>query len=80
MMWWDDGMGWGGWVAMALVMVAFWSLVIVAIVAIFRGLGSGSRPEDRRPRPEEILEERFARGEINADEYHARQRILRGEP
>ena len=35
--WYKDGMGWGGWIAMTLMMVAFWGLVILAVVAIFRG-------------------------------------------
>lgn len=78
MMWWDNGMGWGGWIVMTLVMVIFWALVIFGIVAIFRGVR-----EDRPPRtsadrdPMQILDERFARGEIDADEYHARQNVLR---
>lgn len=33
MMWWDDGMGWGGWTAMTLVMLAFWALVILGLIA-----------------------------------------------
>ena len=35
--WYHDGMGWGGWILMTLAMVAFWALVIVAVIAIFRG-------------------------------------------
>lgn len=78
MMWWNDGMGWGGWVVMSLVMVIFWALVIFAIVAIFRGVR-----DDRAARvsggrdPLQILDERFARGEIDEEEYHARQNTLR---
>ena len=45
MMWWNDGMGyamgWGGWVLMTVVMVAFWGLVIVGIVALFRTVTTG---------------------------------------
>ena len=77
MMWWHNGMGWGGWIVMTLVMVAFWSLVVFAVVSIFR-----SDREDRRdlirhqPDPERILDERFARGEIDVEEYQARRRAL----
>ena len=78
MMWWHNGMGWGGWIVMTLTMMAFWSLVVFGIIAIFRG--------DREPRsdraplerdPMQILDERFARGDIDIDEYHARRDALR---
>jgi putative membrane protein len=85
MMWWNDGMGyamgWGGWVLMTVVMVAFWGLVIVGIVALFRTVtATGQRPgreetDDRTAR--EILDERFARGDIGADEYRSRTAQLR---
>ena len=76
--WYQDGMGGGGWVVMILAMVVFWALAVFAVVAIFRGTrdvgpGSGSPRRDAT----EILEERFARGEIDVDEYRARMDILR---
>ncbi|WP_222593355.1 SHOCT domain-containing protein [Aeromicrobium flavum] len=62
---------------MTLAMVAFWALVVVAVIAIFRGTQStDASPSDRRD-PMQILNERFARGEINEDEYHARSTVLR---
>ena len=81
MMWnngWNNGMGWGGWIMMTLVMVAFWSIVVLGVVAMFRGTrdaGPVTRNSGRGPM--EILDERFARGEIEAYEYHARQDVLR---
>lgn len=75
---WGGWAGWSGWVVMLLVMVAFWTLVVVAVVAMFRGTRDGAtRVERERPRPLDVLDERFARGEIDADEYHARQAVLR---
>lgn len=64
---------------MTLMMVAFWGLVIFAVVAIFRGTTKGTEPAaPAAPRdPMSTLGERFARGEIDAEEYHARQAILR---
>lgn len=78
MMWWNNGMGWGGWIAMALIMVAFWSLVVFGVVAIFRGdrESSSTRASLQRD-PLEILDERFARGDIDAEEYNARRDALR---
>lgn len=77
--WYGNGMSSGGWIVMVLAMAAFWTLVVVAVMALFRG----SRNTDTAPHavgrrdPSAILEERFARGEIDAEEYHARQAILR---
>lgn len=77
--WYNDGIGWGGWIAMTLMMVLFWGLVIFAVVAISRGTTKAIRPADpAAPHdPMRILDERLARGEIDSEEYHARQAILR---
>ena len=78
MMWWNDGMGWGGWIMMTLAMVIFWALLIFGVAAVFRGIS-----EQRPARPgaerdaQQILDERYARGEIDEAEYHARQEVLR---
>jgi putative membrane protein len=82
MWWYGDGMGWAGWLMMSLTMVAFWGLVIFAVVAIFRGTSqsrhhSGSGDGDAPQDPKQILDQRFARGEIDAEEYRARQEVLR---
>ncbi len=77
---WHDGWGAGAWVAMAFVMVVFWAIVVAAIIALVRtdrghGAGPSARPPDDATR---ILDERFARGEIDADEYTRRRDLLRG--
>ena len=78
-MMWSNGMGWTGWLVMGVTALAFWGLVVVAVVALFRGTrgetASGRRGEDHDAR--QILDQRFARGEINAEEYRARQDVLR---
>lgn len=71
-------MGWGDWLAMSLMMVAFWGLVIGGIVYVVRTPG---RPRDDRPAADErtpgrILEERFARGEIDEEEFEQRRVTL----
>jgi putative membrane protein len=77
MMWYGgDGWGWGGWILMTVGMVAFWALVITAIVV------GDSRHTTRPPvsgatRAEDLLHERFARGEIDEDEYRQRMALLR---
>ena len=74
--WYHDGMGWGGWIVMTVAMVAFWALVVFAVLALFRTQRSGGSIPDRRDSMQ-ILDERFARGEIDEDEYHARSSVLR---
>ena len=76
--WYDGGVGWGGWMVMSLTMLLFWGLVVFAVVAIFRGTRDvGTGTGNARRDPKEILEERFARGEIDVDEYRARMDVLR---
>lgn len=70
--WYHDGMGWGSWLLMTLVMVVFWALVVFAAVALFRG----TEPARDRRTPDQILDKRFARGEIDAAEYRVRRDAL----
>jgi putative membrane protein len=76
MMWGWNGWSWWVWLAMSLSMVAFWGLIIWGIVALFRGSG-WSWPRHDGPDPEQILAERFARGEIDDEEYRRRLEVLR---
>ena len=65
-MWYGD-LGWGAWLAMSLGMLAFWGLVIWAVVALVRSsAGDVSR---RGATPEQVLADRFARGEIHEDDH-----------
>ena len=61
---WDGGWAWMGFgmIGMAL----FWILLIVAIVALVKGMwSSGASAERRQEKPAlDILKERYARGEI----------------
>jgi putative membrane protein len=53
-----------------------WGLAVVSVVALIRGWRSGSFSLERRS-PEQILDERFARGEIDVEEYTRRRQLLR---
>lgn len=75
--WYYNGMGWGGWLVMAFSMVAFWALVVFAVVAIFRPSRDERINHTRGQDPLDILGQRFARGEIDESEYHARLDVLR---
>lgn len=81
--------GWSGslsaweWVWMLVGLLALWTLAGAGFVAVARFLrqgGSGSRRElEAAPRlsAEELLADRFARGEIGEDEYWQRLHALR---
>src|SRR5512142_3071128 len=61
MMWWNHGWGWGDWLAMSLMMLAFWGLVIGLVVWLIRTTSSSSSRQDGRAAPaERLLDERFA--------------------
>lgn len=57
-------------------MVIFWGAILGLVVwAIAAATGRASdRPPGRTP--QDILEERFARGEITRDEFEERRRVL----
>ena len=79
MMWYGSNGGWGGWLLMTIAMVLFWALIITAVVLIVRYLVSqrltGTSAVSART-PEEVLAERYARGEIDDDEYQRRLALL----
>jgi putative membrane protein len=72
MFWYGNGMGvWGG-LLMTLSAVVLLALLVAGAVAAVRSVGRTT------PRSaEDILAERFARGEIGEDEYHRRLDTLR---
>ncbi len=77
--WYGNGMGTGGWVAMIVMMVLFWGLVIFAGMMIFRGTDRDrGRSEVQGRGALAILDERFARGEVDRDEYEERKAVLTG--
>jgi putative membrane protein len=70
------GWMWGAWgIGMMLLMLAFWGLVIVGLVLGIRWLVSQGK-ESRSDSALEILRQRYARGEINKDEFEAKKRDL----
>ena len=88
MYWYGSGMSGWGYALMTVSMILFWGAVIFGIAALVRYFGrSGQPPAAPSPpqsaespsSPERLLAERFARGEINEDEYRQRLAVLRGE-
>ncbi|MGH3677244.1 MAG: SHOCT domain-containing protein [Mycobacterium sp.] len=82
MMWYaGDGWGWISWILMAVGMVVFWAAVIAAVVLVVHYLagqrGRAASPPISSPRAEDVLAERFGRGEIDDEEYRHRLALLR---
>lgn len=83
MMNWGNGWdgGWGGWFIMFPMMLIFWGAIAWVLVVAIRHLGSTGHasPGAATGRPDaiQILDERFARGEIDAQEYRERRDALR---
>lgn len=76
---WDHswgGMGFGG-----PLMLLFWILLIVGVVLLVRWLVTGDMARPRQPDPPrnaalDLLRERYARGEIERDEFEQKRRDL----
>jgi putative membrane protein len=75
----DRGWGihpmWGWGMGMMFVMCIFWTIVIVALVFGIRWF-MAQRPRARSDAALEILRRRFARGEIEKDEFDAKRKAL----
>ncbi len=79
------GYGMNGWGYAALVIqVLFWALLVVGVAFLIRYLARGRHETPAPPPapqahqgPEQILAGRFARGEIDEEEYHRRLTTLR---
>ena len=69
---WGWGMGFG-WI----VMILFWTLIILGIVALAKWLFSMGNPGGSAgKRPLDILKERYAGGEITREQYEQMRRDI----
>lgn len=78
----DYGMGghWWGWLGMLLFWLIPILLVLVAIKYLFSGSSRFNRESrDDRAKALEVLEERYARGEINREEFLQKRNDLLGK-
>ncbi len=75
---WD--WGWGHMIFGGLMMILFWGGIILVVVLAVRWLGGGSSQGAGSQLPGkralEILQERFAKGEIDKEEFEERRRTL----
>lgn len=80
------GMGWGwGWLFWLLVLAGLIFLVVLAVRVIGGGASrsdggvSAAAQPPTRNRARELLDERYARGELTTEEYRERLQVLREE-
>jgi putative membrane protein len=72
--WYGHGMGWGAWLGMGVFWLVLLGLVVFLIVRL---LPSTDRPAAHsQDTPEEILDRRFALGEIDEQTYAAQRAAL----
>jgi putative membrane protein len=79
MNWYGHGTAGWGYGLTALIMILLGAAVIYGIVALVRHTRpNGAQGPDpvQPPTPERLLAERFARGEIDEDEYHQHRTSL----
>ena len=82
--WQEHGWGGGRWVVAIVLMVLFWGAVATIVIALVRtrshpqdGRTEASNPATPTSNAEQILHDRFARGEIDDDEYVRRHDLLK---
>lgn len=74
----DGGMG-GGPMVMMILMAALAVLLIAGLIWLVRRLSAGRRDDSAGAGdPLQVLDRRFARGEIDTDEYRERRAALGG--
>ena len=70
---WHWGFGFGHWFFGILI----WVVILLVLVGLVRGIGGfGSSDGKRNKSAREILEERYARGEIDQEEFERKKRDL----
>jgi putative membrane protein len=79
MMYWGNGVGGWGMVLMIVSGLLFWGLIIAGIVLLVRSTGRGGQQGTAATQaltPQQVLADRFARGEIDEEEYTRRLQVL----
>ena len=74
--WYGGGMGWAAWLGMGLFWLLLIGVIIFLVVRLLPSDGSQGVGGGKRETPEEILDRRFARGEIDIDTYRAQRAAL----
>lgn len=67
-----------GWIwPMGAMMIGWLILAVIIVAAVWLAVGNSRRPADHNDSARRVLAERYARGELDVDEYHRRLDGLR---
>ncbi len=76
---WGGGYGWGFGLIHTALSVAVIVIIVFAVIWLVRAVtGAGPHHGPRRSAGLDLLEERYARGEINRDEYLQKKKDIGG--
>lgn len=74
------GWGYGGWL-MGIINIIFWIAVIVGVVYLIKFISSSSKQSTQETKRGDsaldILRERYAKGEINREEFEEKKKVLK---
>ncbi len=73
--WYEQGWGWGTGLGMVMMLLVWGGLIALAVWAVAR-LTDNGRPRTVHESPRQILDRRFAAGEIDLGEYSAARQLL----
>lgn len=74
--WYGSGMGFAGWFFMGLFWLVLLGVIIWAVVRLLPTRQQTPGGPSMAETPEEILDRRFARGEIDLENYQAQRQAL----
>lgn len=79
-MWYGDHMNGWAYGLMGVTSLLFWTALVLGAIALSRHLRSSAAPGRTASdtHPEQVLADRYARGDIDDEEYHRRLDTLRG--
>ena len=79
---WDMGHGWGWWMGLGSIwMVGFWAIIIWAVFTLrARWMDDQDRLSTSEGTALEILERRYARGDVSDEQYETMRRGLSRSP
>ena len=79
---WDMGHGWGWWMSLGSIwMIGFWAVIIWAVFTLrARWRGEKYRIVENEGTALEILERRYARGEVSHEQYETMRARLSQTP